>query len=144
MPRSQQLTDLAVDWLQTNVLRLIATKVLPLLAGFGALNAVLAWLQDEVGLNLPPEVVVAWLGTVMAGAVAAAFAYVRNHGGAAVLGRVLLELEQLGDAGEAARELSAAEGRQLGLGDEAGYGLVEVGLFVFLIALAVVILAAVL
>ena len=44
--RSTQLTDLALDWLQTNVLRLIATRVLPLLASFGALNAVLAWLQD--------------------------------------------------------------------------------------------------
>jgi hypothetical protein len=100
MDRSDQLTDLALDWLQTNVLRIVAVKVLPLLAGFGALNAVLAWLQAEVGLDLPPEVVATWVGTTMAGAIASAFAYVKNHGGATVLGKVLLELEELRNVGD--------------------------------------------
>lgn len=83
----------ALDWLQTSVLRLIVTRLIPLILGTGIVTAVLAWLQDAVGLNLPPAAVATFMGTVMAGAVGVAFTYVRNHGqGAAALTATLLNL----------------------------------------------------
>jgi hypothetical protein len=100
MSRENELADAALKWVQTNVLRLVALRVVPLIVGTGTFNAVLIWAQAEIGLGLDPAEVAAWIGTTMAGVVATAFAYVRNHGqGAALLGRALLELEKLRQAG---------------------------------------------
>lgn len=98
--RADELADAALDWVQTNVLRLVATKVVPLILSAGALNVALAWLQAELGLGLDPAEVATFIGSTMAGVVAVAFGYVRNHGqGAAIVGRALLEVEKLKQIG---------------------------------------------
>src|SRR6185436_8275405 len=89
--------------MQTNVLRVIATRVIPLIVASGAVTGALAWLQDAVGLDLPTEVLAAAVFAVLAGITAIAFAYVKNHAGAAKLGAVLLELMKLKEEGEQAR-----------------------------------------
>lgn len=84
----------ALGWVETNVLKLIATRGLPLLLGWGVFNGVLAWLQDVIGLNLPKEAVAGYLITMLSGGVVALGAWVLNHGRGA--SRVLAAL--IGDA----------------------------------------------
>jgi hypothetical protein len=100
MDRAKELSEVALDWMQTSVLRVIVTRVVPLVMGSSIVTAVLAWLQNAVGLNLPTPVVTAWVVTVMGGVIATAFAYVKNHGaGAAIVGKAALELETIYEAG---------------------------------------------
>lgn len=99
--RDQELADLALNWLQTNVLRLIAVRVIPLIMASGVVTGGLAWLQDAVGIDLDPAVLTAYVVATMAGVVAVAFAYVKNHGGAAYIGAALLELAKVQEAGKA-------------------------------------------
>lgn len=100
--RSQDLVDYALDWMQSSALKVIGTKLIPMIVASGAVATVLAWLQDVVGIDLNPAAVTGLIGTVVAGVVVMAFAYVRNHGrGAAQLGTALVELEKLKAAGEA-------------------------------------------
>jgi hypothetical protein len=106
----QELEDSAVDWLQTNVLRLVATKVVPLIMASGLVTGAIAWLQDAVGIDLPAAAVATFIGSVMAGVVVVAFAYVKNHGGAAYLGRTLLELKTLQARGALAEQQGVTPG----------------------------------
>lgn len=99
--RDQELADLALSWLQTNVLRIVALRVIPLVMASGVVTGGLAWLQDAVGINLDPAVLAAFVLSTMAGVVAVAFAYVKNHGGAAYIGAALLELAKVQEAGKA-------------------------------------------
>jgi hypothetical protein len=96
--REAELVDGVLDWLQTNVLKLIFTRVIPAIMASGVMLAVLAWLQDAIGLDLDPAIVATWVGVVMAGVITTLFAYVRNHGGAAHIGATLLELLKLREA----------------------------------------------
>lgn len=111
-PREAELFDQVLGWLQVNVLRLIVTKVAPLIVGSGVVVSALAWLQDAIGVDLPTSVVAAFVVTVMAGVVATAFAYVKNHDGAAKLGTALLHLLELRERGAGALgELPPGEGK---------------------------------
>jgi hypothetical protein len=105
-----EVTDGALSWLQVNVLKLIATRVVPLIMASGIVTGALAYLQDIIGVDLPVEVVSAFVVTVMAGVIATAFAYVKNHGGAVLLGKTLLELEMLYRAGQEAVDQTPVEG----------------------------------
>jgi hypothetical protein len=99
--RSQELVDYALDWMQSSAIKVIGAKLLPLILGSGALATGLAWLQDAIGIDLSPAAVTGLIGTIIAGAVVMAFAYVRNHGrGAAQLGTALVELQKLREAGQ--------------------------------------------
>lgn len=99
--RSQELVDYALDWMQSSAIKAIGAKLLPMILASGALATALAWFQDVIGIDLNPAAVTGLIGTVVAGAVVMAFAYVRNHGrGAAQLGTALVELEKLKTAGE--------------------------------------------
>lgn len=93
--REQELIDGTLDWLQVNVLKLIALRVVPLIVTSGVVTASLAWSQKAIGMNLPPAVVASFVLSVMSGVVLTAFAYVRNHAGAAHLGKAVLELLSL-------------------------------------------------
>lgn len=94
--RQLEARDNVLDWLQTNVLKLIGLRLVPLLAGWTVLQVGLAWLQDAIGLDLPPAVVASWVGTAIAGLVAVMFAYIRNHGqGVALVTAELLHTEAL-------------------------------------------------
>jgi hypothetical protein len=98
--RSQELVDYALDWMQSSAIKVMSTKLLPLILGSGVAASALAWLQDEVGINLNPTAVAALVGSIVVGAIVMAFAYVRNHGrGASALGVALVELEKLREAG---------------------------------------------
>jgi len=99
--RETEMVDMVLDWLQVNVLKLIALRVVPLVMASGVAVGALAWLQDVAGLNLDPLVVTGFVVSVMSGVVGIAFAYVKNHGGAAALGGVLLELLKLKEIGKA-------------------------------------------
>lgn len=99
--RETEIVDMVLDWLQVNVLKLIALRVVPLVMASGVAVGALAWLQDAAGLNLDPLVVTGFVVSVMSGVVGIAFAYVKNHGGAAALGGVLLELLKLKEIGQA-------------------------------------------
>lgn len=99
--RSQELTDYALDWMQSSAIKVMSTKLLPLILGSGAAAAALAWVQDAIGIDLNGNAVAALVGTIVVGAIVMAFAYVRNHGrGAAQLGVALVELEKLKSAGQ--------------------------------------------
>jgi len=100
-PREAELVEQVLSWLQTNVLQLIITRIVPLIMASGVVLAGLAWLQDEIGIDLDPAAVATFIGTTMAAVVAAVFAYVRNHGGAAQMGSVLLQILELKKQGEA-------------------------------------------
>lgn len=119
--QAEELVDIALSWLQTNVLRLIVTRVIPLVVGSGVVTLVLAWLQDALGLDVDPAVVTGFVVTVMGGVVATAFAYVRNHAGATHLGEALLRLTELRSLGETVTgELGTfepAQGRKIGKAD---------------------------
>jgi hypothetical protein len=93
--REQELIDSSLDWLQVNVLKLIALRVVPLIVTSGVVTASLAWSQRAIGMNLPPAVVASFVLSVMSGVVLTAFAYVRNHAGATQLGKAVLELLSL-------------------------------------------------
>lgn len=95
-----ELADLALAWLQTNVLRVVALRVVPLVMASGVVTGALAWLQDVVGVDLPSTVVAAFVLSTMAGVVATAFAYVKNHGGAVILGTALLQLQKVQAEGQ--------------------------------------------
>ena len=100
--RSQELDDLALDWLQTNVLKLIVTRLVPLIVGSATVALLLAWLQDTIGLDVDPAVVTGFVVTVVGGIVAVVFSYVRNHGnGAAAVGTALIEMEKMKVANDA-------------------------------------------
>lgn len=99
--RETEIVDMVLDWLQVNVLKLIALRVVPLVMASGVVVGTLAWVQDVVGLDLDPLVVTGFVVSVMSGVVGIAFAYVKNHGGAAGLGGVLLELLKLKEIGQA-------------------------------------------
>lgn len=115
LSQEEALIDQVLDWMQTNVLRLIALRVVPLLVGSTVVTGVLAWVQDALGLDLPTEVVTALAFTMIAGVVAVAFTYVRNHAGAAKLGAVVLELLKVKAEGEKAA-LELEKQRQIGTG----------------------------
>lgn len=98
--RSQELTDYALDWMQSSAIKVMSTKLLPLILGSGVAATALAWLQDTVGIDLNRNAVAALVGSIVIGAIVMAFAYIRNHGrGAAQLGVALVELEKLREAG---------------------------------------------
>jgi hypothetical protein len=91
----QELVDQALGWLETNVVKLIATKLVPLVVTSGVVVSTLAWLQKELGLNLPSEVVAVAVGTAMFAVAGMAFEYIRNHGrGAAQVTVKALEVVQ--------------------------------------------------
>lgn len=110
-PEQQNKTfDAAIGWVQASVLRLIATRGLPLLLGWGVFNGVLAKLQDVIGLNLPKEAVAGYLVTMLAGGVAVLFAWVLNHGRGAA--RVLTELLGIYQQGRALAMPTAVTGAE--------------------------------
>lgn len=93
-PVEAVLAEQALDWLQVNVLKLLVTRVIPLVLASGLVTGALAWLQDTVGVDLPPSVLATICFTAMAGVVGAATAYVKNHAGAAHLATAVLELRK--------------------------------------------------
>jgi hypothetical protein len=95
-----ELSGIAVDWLQTNVLRLLVTRVVPLMLGSGLVTGAGAWAQDALGVDLPTEVVASIVLPVVVGVVVILFAYVRNHSGATKLGTAVLELQRLRELGQ--------------------------------------------
>lgn len=99
--REGEIVDMVLDWLQTNVLKIVVVKIIPLIMASGVVVGVLAWAQNALGLDLDPAVVTAFVVTTMSGVIAAAFAYVKNHGGAAHVGGILLELVKLRELGQA-------------------------------------------
>lgn len=94
------MTDIALDWLQTNVLRLLVTRVVPLVLGSGLVTGAAAWAQDAIGMDLPTEVVASVALPMLVGVVAIAFAYVRGHAGAAKLGEAVLKLQEVRELGQ--------------------------------------------
>lgn len=103
--RAAELSDAALDWLNSTFARTVALKLTPVLLPL--LGALCVWGQDAIGIDMDPAVAAAFVVSVVLGAAAAIVTYVRNHGrGAALLGQALLELEQLYEAGrgELARE----------------------------------------
>lgn len=98
------LAEQALDWLQVNVLKLLATRVIPLVIASGVVTGGLAWLEEKIGVNLPPATLATICFTMLAGVVATATAYVKNHSGAAKLGAALLELKKVQSAGVKATE----------------------------------------
>lgn len=92
--REEEITDEALAWLRVNVLKQITTRVVPLVVTSGVVVGGLAWLQDEIGVDLPTGVVASVTFTVMATIALAVLAYIHNHAGAAKLGAVLLELQR--------------------------------------------------
>lgn len=98
--QSEDLTDSALNWLQTNVQKIILGRLVPLIVGTSAVTIGLAWLQDAIGIDLNPADVTAFIATTILGVSSLAFQYVRNHGhGQAHLGGILLELEKIQQAG---------------------------------------------
>lgn len=96
--REQELVDQAVDWLNVNVAKLIMVRLVPLIMASGVVTVGLAWLQEELGLNLPPSVVSAWVGAVILGVAGIVLTYIRNHGqGAAHLAGKVLDMVAAGE-----------------------------------------------
>lgn len=95
-----ELSDIALNWLQTNVLRLLVTRVVPLVLGSGLVTGAAAWAQDAVGMDLPTEVVASVALPMLVGVVAVAFAYIRGHAGAAKLGEAVLKLAEIRELGQ--------------------------------------------
>lgn len=93
--REAELIDGALDWLQVNVLKLIALRVVPLVITSGVVTASLAWAQQALGMDLPPAVVASFVLSVMSGVVLVSFQYIRNHAGATHLGKAVLDLLSL-------------------------------------------------
>lgn len=105
--RVTELSDTALDWLQSTFARTVALKLTPVL--LPVLGALSVWLQNVIGIDMNPTVAAAFVVSVVVGAAAAIVAYVHNHGkGAALLGQSILELEKLYEAGRG--ELVATTG----------------------------------
>jgi hypothetical protein len=104
--RQTELSDAALDWLNSTFARTVALKLTPVL--LPVLGAIAVWLQDAIGINMDPAVAAAFVVSVVIGTAATIVVYVRNHGrGAAMLGQASLELEKLYEAGNV--ELARAD-----------------------------------
>lgn len=98
--RGEQLKDYALDWMETSVVNVITTKLVPQLIAWGGLTLLLAKVQDWIGLDLNPVEVATFIGIVLAGVAGQGIAYVRNHGqGAAILGREMLKVQNIAQEG---------------------------------------------
>lgn len=114
--RQAELTDTALDWINSTFARTVALKLTPIL--LPVLGVLTAWLQDAIGFNFDPAVVAALVVSVVVGTAATIVTYVRNHGkGAALLGEALLELEKLYEAGNQELAASTRAGGAIAAGD---------------------------
>lgn len=89
-PPDDELIQKALEWLQTDVLKIIITRLIPLIVGTSAVSVILVWLQDKLGIDLTPAEIVAFLSTIAVPLTGMIFAYIKNHIGATGLAQTAL------------------------------------------------------
>jgi hypothetical protein len=113
--RETELTDAALDWLNSDFARKVALMLTPVL--LPVLGALAFWLEDSIGIDMDPAEATGFVVAVVLGAAAVIYAFVVNHGkGAAQLGQSALELASLYEAGRS--ELAKDEAAGTAIGDE--------------------------
>lgn len=104
MPDPDPVVSNVDDAVTSQIGRVVAFVVTPVL--LPVLGALAVWLQDKVGINMDPAVLVGFVVSVVAGTAALAYKWLHNRG---EYEKVVLELHKLYEAGAVLVDKNAAQ-----------------------------------